>query len=147
MTADEPDIYDDRVLDHYQDPYHRGGLAEATHRDYGNNPLCGDMIILNLRIDRDERIAEAFFEGDGCVISQASASMLVEQIEGKTLDQLNEFSADSMLQLFGPPLTPNRQKCCLLSWRVLQTAVQSPIDDDDDAGEPNFGGPTLGDET
>ena len=147
MNADETDIYEEHVLDHYEDPYHRGAMPSATHHDEGDNPLCGDTVALHLKITGDGKIDEAFFDGQGCVISQASASMLVEQIEGKTVEELGEFTADSMLELFGPKLTPNRQKCCLLPWRVLQSAVHSPIDDDDYAGEPRFGGPTLGDET
>ncbi|WP_182867982.1 Fe-S cluster assembly sulfur transfer protein SufU [Stieleria mannarensis] len=145
----EQDIYEEHVLDHYEDPYHRGELATATHADEGKNPLCGDVIQVMLRLDRDGKIEEAWFEGEGCVISQASASMLVEAIEGKTVEEAKEFTANEMLELFGPQLTPNRQKCCLLSWRVLQSALHAPVDDsadDDDAG-PSFGGPSLSEES
>ena len=69
-------------------------------------------------------------------------------IEGKTLDELQEFSADKMLALFGPKLAPNRQKCCLLSWRILQSAVHSPIDpNDEDLEGPSFSGPSLSEES
>ncbi|TWU35092.1 Fe-S cluster assembly sulfur transfer protein SufU [Novipirellula artificiosorum] len=146
MSQNEHDIYEEHVLDHYEDPYHRGALDHATHADEGNNPLCGDVIHIDLKMDADGTIKEAWFEGDGCVISQASASMLIEKIEGKTLDQVKAFSADEMLELFGPKLTPNRQKCCLLSWRVLQSAVHSPVDDGDDSS-PDFGGPSLSEES
>ncbi len=145
----EQDIYEDHVLDHYEDPYHRGALQGATHCHEADNPLCGDVIHIDLRLDDDGTVKEAWFDGKGCVISQASASMLVEKIEGKTLQDLQKFSAQEMLELFGPKLTPNRQKCCLLGWRVLQTAVHSPIDVSPDAGggDPNFGGPSLAEET
>ncbi len=147
----EQDIYEEHVLDHYEDPYHRGPCEHATHAHEADNPLCGDVVHIDLRLTPDGRVQEAWFDGEGCVISQASASMLMEMIEGKTLEQLAKFSADDMLKLFGPKLTPNRQKCCLLSWRVLQSAVHSPIDgseqDDDDEGGPNFGGPSLGEES
>lgn len=126
MADSEQDIYEEHVLDHYEDPYHRGALATATHEDEGKNPLCGDIVRLELQLDEDGKIAEAWFDGAGCVISQSSASMLCEEVEGKTIDELNDFSAAEMLKLFGPQLTPNRQKCCLLSWRVLQSAVHSP---------------------
>lgn len=145
----EQDIYEEHVLDHYEDPYHRGDFADATHADEGNNPLCGDVIHIDLKLTPEGTIEEAWFEGQGCVISQASASMLIEKVEGKTLDEIREFSAPQMLELFGPKLTPNRQKCCLLSWRVLQSAIHSPVDcsgDDLDSG-PNFGGPSLGEES
>ncbi|EMI22748.1 SUF system FeS assembly protein, NifU family [Rhodopirellula maiorica SM1] len=148
MSPSEHDIYEEHVLDHYEDPYHRGPLDHATHSDEGNNPLCGDVIHIDLKLTDDGKIQEAWFDGDGCVISQASASMLVEQMEGKTLEELKNFSADEMLALFGPKLTPNRQKCCLLSWRVLQSAVHSPVDaDTDDNDGPHFGGPSLGEES
>ncbi|MCC9601884.1 SUF system NifU family Fe-S cluster assembly protein [Stieleria sp. JC731] len=146
--TNEQDIYEEHVLDHYEDPYHRGCLENATHEDEGKNPLCGDVIQITLRLDDDNQIAEAWFDGEGCVISQASASMLIEKIEGKSLDEIRDFSANEMLELFGPKLTPNRQKCCLLSWRVLQSALHSPIDgDDDDSDGPSFGGPSLGEES
>lgn len=123
----EQDIYEEHVLDHYEDPYHRGELASATHVDEGKNPLCGDVIRVNLRLSDDGHVEEAWFEGEGCVISQASASMLIEEIEGKTIDEIKEFTAAQMLALFGPKLTPNRQKCCLLSWKVVQSALHSPL--------------------
>ncbi|MEM6980770.1 MAG: Fe-S cluster assembly sulfur transfer protein SufU, partial [Planctomycetota bacterium] len=118
----EQDIYEEHVLDHYEDPYHRGDLASATHGDEGNNPLCGDKIRVDLKLDNNGRVAEAWFDGEGCVISQASASMLIEELEGKTVEEVKAYSASDMLGLFGPKLTPNRQKCCLLSWRVMQSA-------------------------
>ncbi len=146
----EQDIYEEHVLDHYEDPYHRGPLENATHGHEGKNPLCGDVIQVSLQLDEDGRISEAWFDGDGCVISQASASMLIEAVEGKTIEEVKEFSANEMLGLFGPQLTPNRQKCCLLSWRVLQTALHSPVEqnpEDADSDGPHFGGPSLSEET
>lgn len=145
----EQDIYEEHVLDHYEDPYHRGGFEEATHAHSGKNPLCGDKIHVDLRLDENGRVAEAWFEGEGCVISQASASMLIEAIEGKTIEEVKKFSANEMLDLFGPKLTPNRQKCCLLVWKIVQTALHSPIGDEDDEEEDlssTFGGPSLGEE-
>lgn len=124
----EADIYQEHVLDHYEDPYHRGPCPAPTHRHEDDNPLCGDVVQVELRVDDLGRIQEAWFQGDGCCISQASASMLVEKIEGMTLDEARKFSAEEMLRLFGPRLTPNRQKCCLLSWRVLQAASAAPLE-------------------
>jgi nitrogen fixation NifU-like protein len=145
----EQDIYEEHVLDHYEDPFHRGPLETATHQDEGKNPLCGDVIQISLRLDDHGKIAEAWFDGEGCVISQASASMLAEEMEGKTVEEAKEFNAEKMLELFGPKLTPNRQKCCLLSWKVLQSALHSPIDGetDEDQSGPQFGGPSLSEES
>jgi nitrogen fixation NifU-like protein len=127
MTSDE-EIYQDHILDHYEDPFHRGHLDRATHAHEDKNPLCGDVVRIELAIDPEGKISNLYFDGQGCVISQASASMLLEEMYGKTLDDVKDFSAEDMLKLYGPRLTPNRQKCCLLSWRVLQEAVHSPVD-------------------
>jgi nitrogen fixation protein NifU and related proteins len=126
MTSDE-EIYQDHILDHYEDPFHRGHLAEATHAHEDKNPLCGDVVRIELAVDDDGKIQNLYFDGAGCVISQASASMLLEEMFGKTIDDVKGFSAEDMLKLYGPRLTPNRQKCCLLSWKVLQGAVHSPV--------------------
>jgi nitrogen fixation NifU-like protein len=82
---------------------------------------------LELQISPEGKIEQAWFDGEGCCISQSSASMLCEKIEGKTVEEAKQFAAKDMLELFGARLTPNRQKCCLLPWRVLQQAVHSPM--------------------
>jgi nitrogen fixation NifU-like protein len=137
MTIREEEIYQEHVLDHYEDPFHRGKCRNATHAHEDDNPLCGDSIRVELRISGDGRIADAWFDGDGCCISQASASMLMEAMEGKSVQDAKEFSAEQMLKLFGARLTPNRQKCCLLSWRVLQSALYSPISQNGERVESN----------
>jgi nitrogen fixation protein NifU and related proteins len=138
------DIYPDRVMDHYEDPYHRGECEQATHRHHEKNPICGDEIFIEMRLDTEGKIREAWFDGDGCCISQASASMLMEAIEGKNVEEVKAFSAEDMLTLFGPRLTPNRQKCCLLPWQVVLAALHSPLNDSE--GSAKFGGPNLGEE-
>ena len=127
MPSDEEELYQEHILDHYEDPFHRGHLPAATHSHEENNPLCGDVVRIELQLGPDGKIADAYFNGQGCVISQASASMLLEQMHGKSVDDVKRFSAQDMLQLYGARLTPNRQKCCLLSWKVLQSAVHSPV--------------------
>ncbi len=123
----EEELYQEHILDHHEDPFHRGSLSGATHAHEDKNPLCGDVVRIELKLDEDGKICDLYFNGDGCVISQASASMLLEEMYGKTVDDLKDFSANDMLELYGPRLTPNRQKCCLLSWKVIQSAVHSPI--------------------
>ncbi len=136
MASDnEQQIYQEHILDHYEDPYHRGVCEDATHTHEDDNPLCGDVITVELQIDDHGRIRSAWFDGDGCCISQSSASMLMEQIEGKTVEEVKSFSAEDMLKLFGARLTPNRQKCCLLVWRVVQTAMHAPIEQHADPSE------------
>lgn len=136
MASDEEEIYQEHVLDHYEDPYHRGHASHCTHAHEDDNPLCGDTVSIELNIDEQGRLREAWFDGDGCCISQASASMLIERFDGKMVDEVRRFTAGDMLELFGAKLTPNRQKCCLLPWRVLQAAVFSPVEKaDGDSGE------------
>jgi nitrogen fixation protein NifU and related proteins len=127
MPSDE-EIYQDHILDHYEDPFHRGHLAGATHAHQDKNPLCGDVVRIELEVDDDGKISDLYFSGEGCVISQASASMLLEEMHGKSVEDVKQFKPEEMLKLYGPRLTPNRQKCCLLSWRVLQQAVHAPVD-------------------
>lgn len=127
MPSSEEEIYQDHVLDHYEDPYHRGSCPGATHAHEDDNPLCGDFVRVELAIDETGKLREAWFNGEGCCISQASASMLIEKLNGKSVEDVKNFSAGDMLDLFGARLTPNRQKCCLLPWRVLQAAVYSPV--------------------
>ena len=124
----EEHLYQEHILDHYEDPFHHGHVDGATHAHEDNNPLCGDVVRIELRLNKDGKIEDLYFSGEGCVISQASASMLLEEMAGKTVDEAMRFSAEQMLELYGPRLTPNRQKCCLLSWRVLQSAVHSSVD-------------------
>jgi nitrogen fixation NifU-like protein len=111
--------------------------------------LCGDVVRIDLELDSDGHIKDIYFDGDGCCISQASASMLLEQMADKTVEEVKQFSAEDMLELFGVRLTPNRQKCCLLSWRVLQSALHSPIsgDEEDPGGGRTFNGPDFAEES
>ncbi len=118
------DIYQDHILDHYECPYNRGHCDHATHTHEDTNPLCGDRVHIELRVEGDV-VREAWFEGEGCCISQASASMLMEALEGKTLAEISRISAEDMLAMLGVRLTPNRQNCCLLPWRVAQVALHS----------------------
>ena len=127
LRLGEDELYQEHILEHFECPYHRGPCPFATHAHEDDNPLCGDFVHIDLAIDEQGTIRDAWFSGDGCCISQASASMLIEKVQGSTVDDVKKFSAENMLQLLGARLTPNRQKCCLLSWKVLQAAVFSPL--------------------
>lgn len=117
------DLYDDYILDHYESPHHRGHLEHPTIAHEDENPLCGDQVRLELLVDENNRVKEAWFDGHGCAISQAAASILTEQIEGKTLDELKQFQARDMLDLLKVRLTASRQKCGLLSFKILKTMI------------------------
>jgi nitrogen fixation NifU-like protein len=135
MPDSQDDLYQERILDHYEEPFHRGHLPAPTHAHEDDNPLCGDVVRMELEID-DGVIQDVYFSGDGCCISQASASMLIEKVAGKRVDDVKAMTASEMLELFGAKLTPNRQKCCLLAWRVLQQAMYSPVKKIDGASTP-----------
>ncbi len=123
---DELELYEEHIRPHYEDPYHRGKCDHCTHCHEDTNPLCGDRVRMELRIVDGTRVREIYFDGEGCCISQAAASMLAERFDGRTVEEIKRFTAHDMLRLYGARLTPNRQKCCLLPWRVLQTAIYSP---------------------
>lgn len=117
------ELYQEHILEHFECPYHKGHLENPTitHRD--KNPLCGDVVQLQLRIDERNQVVDAWFDGHGCAISQAAASILCEQIEGKSLDEIRDMQARDMLDLLQVQLTATRQKCGLLGFRVLKTIV------------------------
>lgn len=143
FSSPEEEIYQEHILEHYEEPYHRGHCPRATHAHEEDNPLCGDFIHVELHIDPQGVVREAYFDGEGCCISQAAASMLMEAVEGKTVEEVEQFRAEDMLRLFGVRLTPNRQKCCLLSWKVLQQALYSPLEKkpQDDSSEQQAAAP------
>lgn len=117
------DLYRDIILDHYQNPRNKG-LVDPADVDYEeDNPVCGDHIHLTLQVDDQDRVTAVGWEGEGCAISQASASMLSERIAGKTLDELRDFSKDDILEMLGIELGPVRLKCALLSLKVLKAGA------------------------
>ena len=128
MALDD-ELYQERILVHYEEPFHRGRCPAATHAHEDENPLCGDFVRIELAIEPDGTIRDAYFDGDGCCVSQAAASMLIESINGKPVEAVKALTAQDMLALFGAKLTSSRQKCCLLPWRALQSAMYSPLVD------------------
>ena len=119
------ELYDDHILEHFESPYHKGHLECPTCSHSDRNPICGDQVTIELAIDDQQRVREAFFDGRGCAISQAAASILCESIEGKTLEELKAFQAKDMLDLLKVQLTASRQKCGLLGFKVLKTILYS----------------------
>jgi nitrogen fixation NifU-like protein len=117
------DMYREVILDHYKNPRFRGELDPADISYQDDNPLCGDMIRIDLRVDDDDRVIESAFSGQGCAISLASASMLMEDIQGKTLEEIKEYSRDDILDMLGIELGPVRLKCAMLSLKVLKVGA------------------------
>lgn len=119
------DFYREEILDHCQSSAHRGRLERPDLAADGVNPLCGDRIHIEVALAADGTIDALRFDGAGCAISQASASMLAEELEGKSADEARRFDRQAMLDLLGIPLTPARQKCCLLAWKTLHKALDA----------------------
>ena len=130
------DMYRDYILDHYKNPRNQGELAGATNTYADSNPLCGDELSMALRIE-DDRVADVRFSGKGCAISVASASILTEEIKGKTLDEVKAIDKDHILENLGIPISPARIKCALLSLKTLKGAAwglpEWPDPDEDEA--------------
>ena len=117
------DLYRELIIDRYKNPLYRGSLDPHDIAFEDDNPLCGDHIKIELRVDPDKRVSEAAFDGHGCAISQASADLLLESIQGKTLDEVKALTKDDVLDLLGLELGPVRLKCALLSLKVLKAGV------------------------
>ncbi len=129
-------MYQEQILDHYQNPRNHGALDEpVTIRREEYNPLCGDRLVLEMRLV-DDKVEAVRFRGHGCAISQAAMSMLSEEIVGKSVDELKQLQKQDVLDLLGIPLSPARLKCALLSLKAVKAGVygvpQYDIDDDDE---------------
>ena len=129
-------MYQEQILDHYQNPRNHGTLDEpVTIRREEYNPLCGDRLVLEMRVV-DDKVEAVRFRGHGCAISQAAMSMLSEEIVGKSVDELKQLQKQDVLDLLGIPLSPARLKCALLSLKAVKAGVygvpQYDIDEDDE---------------
>ena len=145
--SDLRDLYQEVILDHSKRPRNFGALDTPTHRAHGKNPLCGDVLELQLLIDAGGCVTDARFVGKGCAISTASASLLTETIRGKTIDEAHELfsrfhtavtaAADEPIDLAalgklaaltGVREFPMRVKCASLAWHTLEAAVRGDED-------------------
>jgi nitrogen fixation NifU-like protein len=134
------ELYRDIILDHYRNPRHRGSLASPSASHEGLNPLCGDEVTVELLVEAD-RIADVAYKGSGCSISQSSASMMTDAIEGKPLDEVKRLSRDFTAMMRGEATVdpeslgdlealsgvrkfPVRVKCATLAWHTLEEALQ-----------------------
>jgi nitrogen fixation protein NifU and related proteins len=117
------DIYREIILDHYRNPRNKGRISNADVSFHDSNPLCGDEIDIHLKVE-DNIVKDIKFEGRGCAISQASASMLTEMVMNKPLTSVKELGKDDILENIGlVNLGPARIKCALLSLKVLKMSM------------------------
>ena len=136
------ELYQDVILDHSRHPRHFGPLPEATHMGEGYNPLCGDKVKIYLVLDTANRIADIKFEGKGCAISQASASLMTDMLVGRTVDEAETLMGgflhlvrgedtalagddrDRLDVMAGVSAFPMRVKCATLAWHTMKSALE-----------------------
>jgi nitrogen fixation NifU-like protein len=121
------DLYRQIIIERYKEPLFRGSLDPHDITFEDENPLCGDHIRIDLRVDKSGKVTEAAFSGHGCAISQASADLLLETVVGKTLDEVKNLTKQDVLDLLGIDLGPVRLKCALLPLKVLKAGVYGVV--------------------
>jgi len=119
------ELYPAAILDHYRNPRNRGRLENPDASAERDNPLCGDVIRIDVQIAGDDRVADVRFSGRGCVLSLASASMLTEAVRGERVADLMGWDEKDVLNLLDVAPGPVRMKCALLALRVLQAALEN----------------------
>ena len=143
MDANLRELYQEIILDHSRHPRHFGSLAEANRSAEGFNPLCGDKVRIDLLVDKDDRIADLAFEGKGCAISVASASLMSEMLKGRTVaeaeelmggfldlvkgggaEQLDAEDREHLEVMAGVSEFPMRVKCATLAWHAMKSALE-----------------------
>ena len=120
-------IYSEIILDYYRYPRNKGTIEHPQIQARDSNPLCGDVVEMQLELDEKNSVKDVKFNGQGCAISQASASMLTELVKGKSLEDVRKISKEDILSLIGGQLTAVRLKCALLSLKVLKTGIYDYI--------------------
>lgn len=119
------DMYREQILDHYKNPRNYGELEDPTFSHVGENPMCGDEIRVDVTLeDDDDTIEYVSFVGDGCAISQASASLLSQKLPGMSLDELEGMDRDDVTEMLGIDISPMRIKCAVLAEKVAQDGAK-----------------------
>lgn len=118
------DLFQEMLIDHYQNPRNRGRLDPADIAHDGDNPSCGDSILVTARV-KDGRVDDIRFEGAGCAISQAAASILYEDVKGKTFDEVLALDRSTVEAAIGMTLRPARVKCGVLGINSLKSGIES----------------------
>ena len=119
------DMYRQQILEHYKNPRNYGEIEDPTFTHIGENPMCGDTIEMDVVLDDDEQTIEGVaFRGDGCAISQASASMLSQELRGMSVDDLLEMDREDIIDMLGVEISAMRVKCAVLAEKVAQDGAE-----------------------
>ncbi len=116
-------IYREQLMEHYKNPRNRGKMDDAQVEVTENNPLCGDVISMQLKV-KDGKIEDVKFDGSACAVTVASSSVLTEVLKGKSLEKAKKMSKEELLDLLGVELTTSRVKCASLPLEALHNLIQ-----------------------
>ncbi len=118
-------IYSERIIELGKRPLNYGTLTPSDFSYEEDNPLCGDIIRIDIQLDEQNNVAHIAWSGEGCTICKASASLLTEAVKGKSIAKLQAFAKEQLLDLLGVPIRKSRLKCAFLSLNVLQKAIST----------------------
>jgi|TARA_Y100000031_G_C8184525_1_gene368255 nitrogen fixation NifU-like protein len=116
-------MYKENIIDHYKHPHNKGTIEDADVKFTENNPLCGDVITITLKLN-DNKVEDIKFSGQGCAISQAATSMLTDEMKGKTLEEIKNLNREKVVEMLGIEIGPVRTKCAVLGLVAVKEGIK-----------------------
>ena len=118
------ELYKQNIIDHYKNPHHKGRLKDSDLQAIGNNPLCGDKLSVYIKLDKDGKACDVSFDGDGCAISVASASILMDNLLGKHINEMRLITPGDVYDMLGIKVSAGRINCALLAYKALNESFK-----------------------